>query len=110
MNCSVADCLFHIHASYSKTKKCVVVGALNPQHICIGEQPKKSIPGSCIMWLHINVKSKVFLPGAFFVSFFFFFWFRGSVSVVEIFVFIFYYLMFFSTDGILEESGTPMAY
>jgi hypothetical protein len=34
----------------------------------------------------------------------------GSVSVVEIFVFIFYFLMFFSTDGILEESGTPMAY
>jgi hypothetical protein len=41
---------------------------------------------------------------------FFVFWFRGRVSVVEIFVFIFYYLMFFSTDGVLEESGTPMAY
>jgi hypothetical protein len=60
----------------------------------------------------INVKSKVFLPGAFFWFFFFFFFGSevSSVSVVEIFVFIFYYLMFFSTDGILEESGTPMAY
>jgi len=37
--CVVSDCPFHIHASWSKRKECVVVGAVVDRHTCVGVGP-----------------------------------------------------------------------